>query len=91
MRAAYLIIAVVMLFMFIFVANEVDLGIASPLLSVGFFGVFLYCLFLFAVDWREARRKPDEQAEYKVQLKKIMRTNTRDQGYRPRKRPRREY
>ena len=91
MRAVYLIIAVVMLYMFIFVANEVDLGIASPLLSVGFFGVFTYCLFLFAVDWRESRKKPDEQAEFKARLKKFAKPNTRDRRYRPKRRSGREY
>lgn len=89
MRALYLIIAVTMLFMFVFVANEVDLGAASPLLSAGFFGVFIYCLFLYAMDWREARRKPDEQAEFKVQLKKLLKKP--NQGYRPKRRSRREY
>lgn len=72
MRAIYLIIAVVMLFMFVFVANEIDLGVASPLLSVGFVGVFIYCLFLFAADWRESRRRPNEQAEFKKRLDNIM-------------------
>jgi len=88
MSAVYLIIAVVMLYMFIFVANEIALGAAGPLLSVGFFAAFLYCLFLFAMGVREARRKPDEQAEYKAQLRKIMKP--RERGYRPRRRSRRE-
>lgn len=88
MRAIYLIIAVAMIYMFVLVAYQPDLGIARPLLSVGFFGVALYCLFAFALDLRESRRKPDEQVAFKKQLDNMMRPNKRN---RPKRRSRREY
>ena len=88
MKAVYLIIAIVMLFMFVFVANEIDLGVASALLSTGFIGVFIYCLFMFATEWRQSRRRPDEQAEYRALLKKVMKPSARN---RTRRRSRREY
>lgn len=71
MRALYVIIAVVMLFMFVLVADTVDLGTAGTLLSTGFAGVFFYCIFLFAMDVREGRKRPDEQTSYKTQLYKL--------------------
>lgn len=72
MRAIYLIIAVAMIYMFVLVADQSNLGMARPLLSVGFIGVAFYCLFTFTTEWRESRRRPNEQVEFKKKLDTIM-------------------
>jgi len=90
MRAMYLIIAVAMLFMFVFVANEVDLGVGGTLLSACFIGVFIYCLFEFAMDTRESRRKPDEQTEFKARLHKMTEANKENRRRTARRRSKRE-
>ncbi len=58
MKAIFLILATLMLFMFVFVANADSLGTAKPLLSVAAIGLFFYCIFEFSIIYKQERKKP---------------------------------
>ena len=67
----FFILGMVMLYMFVFIANK-DLGVAKPLLSVAYIGLWLYCMFEaigMYKNSRTKRRSSDEvQTEYKRQI-----------------------
>ena len=71
MPAMFFILGMVMLYMFVFIANK-DLCAAKPLLSVAYIGLWLYCMFeaigMYKTS-RPKRRSSDEvQSEYKRQI-----------------------
>ena len=75
MSTALFIIAITMLFMFVFVAGSSVVGNAKPLLSVGFFGVFIICLFEWAVTVRRSIKRPsseDIQKDYRRALQDLL-------------------
>ena len=75
MGIPYLIISITMLFMMIFTMSSTVLGSVRPILSVAFFGLFLYCIVQFVIETRRSIVRPTDQEnqdKYRDTLEEIM-------------------
>lgn len=75
MPAIFFILGAVMLYMFVFIASYTTLGVAKPLLSTAYAGLFLYCMFEVAMLFKKPKahgvwdKAEETQRQYSRQLR----------------------
>jgi preprotein translocase subunit SecD len=77
MKAAFIIMAVVMIFMFVFTANSDKLGTAKPILSAAFFGLALLWGFEFALVIKPQKINRKTSSEIQDEFRETIRKKRR--------------